>query len=73
MSKTTCIYFIKNVSLLKSANHHLSLHQVIIFMLVESLKHCVNYQNMTQKHEVRKQCQKKGADTLAQCRAATEF
>ena len=42
-------------------------------MLVESLKYCENYQNMTQRHEVSKQCWENGADTLAQCRVATNF
>ena len=36
----------------KNANHHLSLQQAIIIFLVEGLKYCKNYQNVTQRHEV---------------------
>ena len=45
--------------LLKSADHHLSLHQVITFLLVESLKYVKNYPNVTQRREVSKCCWEK--------------
>ena len=34
--------------LLKNANHHQSLQQIIIFLLVEGLRYCDNYQNVTE-------------------------
>ena len=39
----------------RNVNHHLSLQPVIISLLVESLKYCKNYQNVTQTHELIKQ------------------
>jgi len=50
--------------LLKNTNHHLSLQQVIIFLLVEVLKISrINY-NVTQRQEGSKCCWKNGADSL---------
>ena len=50
----------KITSLLKSTNQHLSLQKVLIFLIVEGLKYCKNYQNVTQRHEVSKCCWKNG-------------
>lgn len=37
------------------------------------MKNCENYQNLTQRHEVNKCCQKNVTDRLAVCRIATNF
>ena len=60
-------------SLLKNANHHLNLQQVIICLLVEESKYFENYQNVTQRHKVSKCCWKDGTNRLAQHRAATDL
>lgn len=49
-------------------NHHLK-----IFLLVEDLKYCKNYQSVTQRYKASKCCWKSGADRLAQCRVATDL
>ena len=51
MSKNHCTYLnLTNTLLLKKmANHDLSLQRVIIYLLVESLKYCENYQNVSQR------------------------
>ena len=46
--------------MLKSASHHLSLQQAVIFLMVEGLKYCENYQNASQRYEVSKRCWKVG-------------
>ena len=56
------ITYFKNVSLIKTANCHLILKWVIIFLLVEGLKYWRNYQNVTQSHEMNKCCCKNCAD-----------
>ena len=48
MSKKTVYTLINNILVLKNASHHLSLQQVIIFLLVKGLKYCKNYPNMTE-------------------------
>ena len=51
--KKQCTYLNLKI-LLRNANHHLSLQQVVILLLVEGLKYRDNYQNVTQRHEVSK-------------------
>ena len=46
---------------------------VVIFLLVEGLKYCENYQNVTQRHEVSKYCWKNGASGLARHRVASDL
>ena len=58
---------IKNPLLLKNATYYLSLQWIIIFLLVDVLKYCGNYQNVS------RWCWKNGADALAQCRTATKL
>ena len=48
MSKKHVHTLIKKYFITKNANHYLSLQQVIIFLLVEGLKYCENYQNTIQ-------------------------
>ena len=48
-----------------AANHHLNLQQVTIILLVEGLKYCENYQNVTQRHKMNQRCWKTGTDGLA--------
>ena len=48
-----------------AANHHLNLPQVTIILLVEGLKYCENYQNVTQRHKMSQCCWKTGTDGLA--------
>ena len=52
----TCLYLnLKYFIAKRNVNHHLSLQPAMIFLLVESLKYCKNYQNVTQTHELIKQ------------------
>ena len=59
--------------MLKNANPHLSLQQVLIFLVVEGLKYCEKYQKVTQRHEVSKCCWKNGTSRLALLRVATNL
>ena len=66
VSKKT-VHILKSTLLLKKkkkANLLLSFQRVVILMLVEGLKYCENYQNVTQRHTVSKCCWKKGAYRL---------
>jgi len=38
----------------KNSYHHMSLQWIVIFLLVEALKFCENYQIVTQRHEMSK-------------------
>lgn len=40
---------------------------------MKGLKYCENYQNVTLRHEVRKCCQKNGADRFVRYRVATNL
>ena len=53
--------------------HHRNLQRVLIFLLVEGLKYCENYQNVTQRPEVSKCFWKNSIDRLVRHRVATNL
>ena len=59
--------------MLKNAIHHPSLQQVIILLLVDGLKYCENYHNVTEEHELSKYCWKNGTGKTCPGRVATNL
>ena len=73
MEAQKCTYLNFKKILLKKKCYHLSLQWLIIFLLMEGLKYCKNYPNVTQRQKVGKCCWENGTNWLSQCRVATNL
>ena len=74
MEAQKCTYLnFKKIVAKKKKCYHLSLQWLIIFLLVEGLKYCNNYQNVTQRQKVSKCCWENGTNWLSQCTVATNL